>query len=458
MNSILKSEPTFSGFSPDFIPYQRQVIDLIRDYDYSLGNLEILLSGSYGSAKSILLAHIAIRHCLEFPKSRVCVARRALPDVKKTIWREITDHMGDDLIEGKHYTFNRSEMVIRFRNGSEIVAASWADRKYSKFRSLKFSMLIIEEIVENDDQDEVAFNELKARLRRLPHVKQNVLLAATNPGPPTHWVYRYFIAPTSHGRSHVNRFVFYSKTYENPFMDPVYVAQLKRDMPKKEALRYLEGQWIEIKGEVVYYEYVSEDQYRPKIQYIPRLAYPIYLSFDFNIADGKPMSAIMGQFIDDEFHFFNEAVIEGGRTANIIEQWHDTGKFDMRARYILTGDAAGKARDTRNIRSDYDIIKDLLGKIGLNFEYKVPLANPAIRTRHNKVNAYCRNGENRVRMFLYQGCETADEGMKLTKLKPGADYVEDDSKRHQHITTAMGYLVMTALASINERKSRTRDM
>ena len=453
MSLAVKSEPTFTGFSPDYIPYQRQVIDLVGDYDYSQGNLEILLSGSYGSAKSILLAHIAIRHCLEFPKARVCVARRALPDVKKTIWREILDHMGDDLIEGKHYTFNRSEMVIRFKNGSEIIAASWADRKYSKFRSLKFSMLIIEEIVENDDDDERAFKELKARLRRLP-VKQNVLLAATNPGPPGHWVFKYFIEPTLHGQVHANRYVFYSKTYENPFMDPVYVAQLKRDMPAKEALRYLEGQWIEISGEVVYFEYDSAAQYRPTVPYVPSLGHPIYLSFDFNIADGKPMSAIMAQFINDEFHFFNEAVIEGARTANIIEQWHDNGKFDMRARYILTGDAAGKARDTRNIRSDYDIIKELLGKIGVNFEYKVPLANPAIRTRHNKVNAYCRNGEKRVRMFIYQGCKTADEGMRLTKIKSGADYIEDDSKAYQHITTAIGYLVMTALKPDNASKTR----
>jgi hypothetical protein len=31
--------------------------------------------------------------------------------------------------------------------------------------------------------------------------------------------------------------------------------------------------------------------------------------------------------------------------------------------------------------------------------------------------------------------------MKLTALKKGAEYIEDDSKEYQHITTAAGYRI-----------------
>jgi hypothetical protein len=32
--------------------------------------------------------------------------------------------------------------------------------------------------------------------------------------------------------------------------------------------------------------------------------------------------------------------------------------------------------------------------------------------------------------------------MKLTSLKKGADYIEDDSKEYQHVTTSIGYRVV----------------
>lgn len=191
--NVEDSKPYFSAFSPDVIPYQRKVCDLVRDFDYSTGNLEILLSGSYGSAKSVLMAHLLIRHCLENKKSCGAICRRGLPDLKKTIWQEVLDHMSEDFEEGRHYTLNRSEMKIKFSNGSQIICCTWADKRYKKFRSLKLSMLVFEEIVENDDDDKEAFMQLRARLRRIPHVKENICIAATNPDEPGHWVYKHFI-------------------------------------------------------------------------------------------------------------------------------------------------------------------------------------------------------------------------------------------------------------------------
>ena len=154
------------------------------------------------------MAHILVRHCVENPRSRVCIGRRGMPDLKKTIWKEILEHMEKDFIEGRHYTVHLGMMVITFRNGAEIITATWADKRYKKFRSLKLSMLVIEEIVENSEEDMEAFKQLKARLKRLPHVKENILIAATNPDAPSHWVWKYFIEPNSNGSKHPYRHVF----------------------------------------------------------------------------------------------------------------------------------------------------------------------------------------------------------------------------------------------------------
>lgn len=440
------SRPTLCAFDPDAIEYQRQVVDLVRsDFDYSIGNLEILLSGSYGSAKSTLIAHLVVTHCLLYPGAVAGICRRARDDIKKTIWKEILDHIEEDLVEGRDYRINLSELKIRFANGSTVEACFWGDKRYMKFRSRKFSLLAFEEIVENDDDDQEAFKQLKARLRRLPHIVENVLIAATNPGPPTHWVYRYFIEPNLTGR-HKTRRVFYSLTEQNPFLDPAYLEQLRRDLSPKEALRYLKGQWIELHTEVVYYEYDSARQWRKETPYVVNPNYPVGLTFDFNIGDGKPMSAVMFQYIDGTFHFFSECVVDGVRTADIIEEWGARDALAVAQEFVLTGDAAGKHRDTRSSRSDYDIIRHELNARGKKVDYRTPVKNPPIRTRHNRVNAYCKNEAGDCRLYLYKDCKTLDEGMRLTRLKKGADYIEDDSKAWQHVTTALGYGVMTMIS------------
>jgi hypothetical protein len=146
-------------------------------------------------------------------------------------------------------------------------------------------------------------------------------------------------------------------------------------------------------------------------------------------------------------HIFAEMVIEGLRTLENCEQLAAKGLLDYQTKYYVTGDAAGKHRDTRNNRSDYDIIKKFLAgyqtadKKLIDFEMRVPTSNPPIKKRHNLVNAYCLNALQKRRLFVYKDAEMADKGMRLTKLKRGVNYIEDDSPEYQHITTAIGYAI-----------------
>jgi len=443
-----------STFNPNAIPYQREVIDLVRhEYDYSTGNLEILLSGGFGSGKSQLMAHLALTHALLYPKSQVCIARRAMPDLKKTIWREILDHIGDDLIEGRDFTLNKSEMSITLCNGSRIFAASWADKRYAKFRSLKISALFFEELTENDEEDMEAFKQLKSRLRRVPGITENLLVAASNPDSPSHWAYKYFIEPNMNGSKHANRFVFFSKTSDNPFLDPAYIAQLSRDLTPKEKERFIDSLWIDLVGETIYDGYNSEQQYLKTTAYDIRPELPVGLTWDFNIGDGKPMSCAVFQYdpVADEFSFFREVVLYSSRTADTLDELDALDLFDKSYNFEIYGDAAGKNRDTRSLRSDYEIIRKYLDNKNVAYTYHVPPSNPPVRTRHNTVNAYCLNAEGRRRLKVYQGCVTLDEGFRLTKLKKGGNYIEDDSKHYQHITTAVGY----AIVAISKQRIRS---
>ena len=430
------SKPYFSEFNPRAIPYQSDVVDFLDEWDFGTGTPELLLSGSYGSAKSILMAHLAVRHCVENPGARVCLARKALPDLKDTIFKEILEHITEDFVEGKHYRVNHSTAKVTWWNGSEIISRSWSDKKYKKARSLKLSMVVFEELTENNDDDKQAFDTLKARLRRIPTVKENILVAATNPDGPGHWVYKYFFE-----NNQPTRKVFKSVTTDNPFLDPVYIQQLKADLAPREAQRYIYGEWVEIDQDRIYSAYDPELNFL-KTDYTPHPHHPIILAFDFNIGHGKPMSSIAGQFIDGVWHFFDEVVIQGARTQDAIEAWLERSYITHGARVLVHGDASGQARDTRSIVSDYDIIRRALANHGVNVTMEVPRENPPIRKRHNIVNAYCLNEAGARRLFIYNRCKVAHDGMRLSALKKSGDYIEDDSKPYQHITTAIGYSVV----------------
>jgi hypothetical protein len=237
-------------------------------------------------------------------------------------------------------------------------------------------------------------------------------------------------------------------------LPPQYIEQLKADMDPKLARRMIYGEWIEISGEVIYSEYNSELQYRRTEEYKIDPHYPVVLTFDFNLSSNKPMSMCCLQYIDDTFHVFAEVIIDGARTGEVMEELNDRGLLKPELKYTICGDASGKHRDTRSFRSDYDIIFDYLKRAGLKFEYMVPPANPPVRLRHNRVNAYCLNALGERRLFLYKGCATLDEGMRLTKLKPGANYLEDDSKPYQHVTTAIAYAIV-ALSNNNKRQRQS---
>lgn len=173
------------------------------------------------------------------------------------------------------------------------------------------------------------------------------------------------------------------------------------------------------------------------------------------------MSLVLIQYINDTFHIFDEIVIEGMRTLDSCDELASRGLLDYNCKYYLSGDASGKARDTRNNRSDWDIIKKFFSNYTtpngkrIDFELRVPISNPRIRDRHNTVNAYCYNDNQKRRLFVYKRAQTALEGLRLTKLKKGSTFQEDDSASYQHITTAIGYVICQAKRNLTRKKQGT---
>ena len=434
---------SFSSFDPSVIPWQDRALDEILNADYTKGTWEFLLSGAVGSAKTTLGAHLSVRHCLDNVGARCMVGRRARPDLRRTIFQEIMEHIDDeDFVEDVHYRYWEATQKIEFMPWkSEMIPGFWADKKYKRFRSMKLSMALIEELTETENQDKGFLNEIIMRLNRIPGVDQNLLLAMTNPDSPSHWAYDRWMINSSPLRK-----VFYSVTEDNPFLSPTYLEKLKSEMDPKLAERMLYGKWIELSAEKIYYAYDSAMNFRDQT-YTFNPSLPVDVMHDFNIGHGKPMSAAIGQVVNGEFHIARSILIDGARTSGIMEEIANTGDLERGSFVRVYGDASGKHSDTRNIKSDYDIIKQFLANYrkrdgsALAFEMKVPMANPPIRKRHNDVNASCCDVNGVRRLFVYKEAKEADTGFRLTNFRKSADLLEDDSLAQQHVTTAIGYWV-----------------
>jgi PBSX family phage terminase large subunit len=431
--------PSLKEFDPTLIPVQIKVIEDIRqNFDYSNGAHELLLSGSIGSAKSLLMAHLAVTHCLFQANANFMIGRLALPSLKDTLYQMIKDHMGDDVA----YELNDTRGVIRIPGNSKIFCHSWSDKKYKKIRSYPLSAAAIEELTENETID--FYKEIRMRVGRIPSIKENFIICATNPDSPSHWAYKYFIESNSPFRH-----VYYSVTSDNPFLPDWYIEQLKESLTEREVQRMLYGKWLDISTEVIYYAFSEELSLIEDYKVDER--YPIRVTYDFNIGLNKPISCLFYQLINGNFIFFDETVINGANTLESIEDSIGRGLYDYNTNYIIRGDAAGRAKSTKYNKSDYGVIysalNDYVNKFSsLRFVIDVPNSNPPVRKRHIVINGLLKNSHGKTKVFILKSkCPTLIEGLKMAKLKKGASYVEDDSLRSQHITTAMGYGILRDL-------------
>lgn len=450
---MIGSTPNLEEFDPTIIPFQHDIIKLVRqEYNYDLGVLEILMSGSVGSAKSLLASHLIATHCLDNQKAKFCIGRQSLPDLRETLLATLLEHLHVDhkMVEGINFSHDKSKSEITFLNGSKIISRTWGDKKYMKFRSLQLSGLCIEEAVENDVEEwKELYKEALPRVGRLMHVREQLCLLLTNPDEPEHPIYRRFIADAERiapniVRTSDNRYCFYSVTSDNPFLPQNYIKMLLSTYSPEEAQRMIYGKWVSIAKKRIYYSFGEWNKIKG---YKLDKSRPVYIAYDFNIGHNKPMSVVFYQYFDKNFYFFKEIIIYSSRTLDTLEEAENMGILRRDIYYIVQGDAAGSSRTTNYNKTDYDVIREYLSGKGISHRLDVPRANPALRARHTRMNGLLKNGFGDSRIFVdVDGCPTLIDGFKLTKLVKGSIYKENDNDPWQHCTTAAGYGVLKTLS------------
>jgi len=245
----------------------------------------VLFSGAFGAGKSIALCAKALKLSLDYPKNFGYICRKVRATIGLSTLKTFLDLVcPKELIAD----YNKSEGLITLTNGSQLLFGGLDD--YLKLGSLGaggIGFVGIDEAIETVEDD---WNMLEGRLR-LPGVPHQIF-AATNPGPPSHYLYRKFFTEQK-GE------VYQASSYDNPALPEDYKQRLSEfDGIYKD--RYVLGLWKGLEGLV----YSAFDE---KTCLIPRFdidkSWLVYSGHDFGLVNPAALFTAQNPGSGDFFHF-----------------------------------------------------------------------------------------------------------------------------------------------------------
>lgn len=152
---------------------------------------ETLYGGAAGGGKTAAIVAEAVTYCMKWPKARVYIFRKTIPELKQSVIPEIYKQCADYINIAKGMKYNSQDRTFIFNNGS-IIQLAYLENPADmyKYQSAEMHLLIIDELT-HFTEDEYSY--LKTRVRSTGEHPLKVM-CATNPGNVGHgWVKRYFI-------------------------------------------------------------------------------------------------------------------------------------------------------------------------------------------------------------------------------------------------------------------------
>lgn len=253
----------------------------------------VLFSGAFGAGKSVALCTKGLKLSQDYPKNFGLICRKVRATLNQTTIKTFLDLVCPREIIAD---YNKSEGLVTLINGSQILFGGLDDPL--KLGSLNLGWCGIDEAIETAEDD---WKMLEGRLR-LPNVPHQIF-AATNPGPPAHYLYKMFFGSLSKGQ------VFQASSLENPELPDDYRQRLK-EFEGTYYQRYVLGRWVGMEGLI----YSAFDE---KACLVPRFEIPkkwlVYSGHDFGQAN--PAALFYAQDPDTgNFYLFAEFLPGSGQS------------------------------------------------------------------------------------------------------------------------------------------------
>lgn len=154
----------------------------------------------------------------------------------------------------------------------------------------------------------------------------------------------------------------------------------------------------------------------------------IHVGMDFNL---DPMSAVLMTRKGDTLHIFDEIVMFGSNTDEMVAE--------LRERYgngtiVIYPDPASRQRKTSaGGRTDLSILQNA------GFEVRVRNSHAAVRDRINAVNSRLLSNDGQRRLYVDPKCKKVIESLERHTYKEGTSQPEKDG--FDHMNDALGYAV-----------------
>jgi hypothetical protein len=242
-------------------------------------------------------------------------------------------------------------------------------------------------------------------------------------------------------------------TYANENLPEEYKKGLEEIYDDKMKEVYMLGKCINLTTGKAYYAFdKSIHVINAEYEAAAKEGLQVIISFDFNV---NPMCAveivfdrIEGASFSHVYYQVMEYKISSSRTDELCDMILDaiSRRYDFKTTsFIITGDATGTRKSTRNEYNDFDIIIQKFDEYNsklekgaqINFGKMIPDTNPQVRDRVNYVN----NLFEKRKLFICGNSKETARDFNLVSWKKGAEKFSLDKSQKDltHLSDAVGY-------------------
>lgn len=406
---------------------------------------KLLFTGGRGSGKtSSLVGKVLKLSAINAPLPGIWLVP-TWDHVEKTILPAIEDvdpETGEPwFLRPSEYDYHQTKHVLTWPGGGPIWF--WTAENFKSLAGPNVAWLAVDE---PGSIDERAWRNAIARVRHPGARLRQVVASGTPEG--LNWLYDWFGDTT---RSAKNR-VYRMRTTENTELlrnHPDFIDQISENATEAELQSYLDGKFTNLTGALLFPTFNEDEHWTDRVGEADA-SLPLLLTFDFNV---NPMTLGVCQIVagpDGPELLVRDWVAEfGGATVEscctVLKSLYPQGWKQV----VVYGDATGKARSVKSLKSNYQIIQDTLRGWAQSITVKVPSANPPVRDSANAVNRLLKDGKGRTRLWIRRTeprreCRTRHlvQSLQRTSRKTGTDEVEKKAgETHTHAAEALRYLV-----------------
>jgi hypothetical protein len=357
--------------------------------------------------KTFLSTAELISRALSKPDQNVWYCSPTYKASKEVAWDMLTSQIPLEYI---HKT-NETSLTVTLKNGSTISLKGAEKPDNLRGRSLDF--VVLDEFA--DMRKEAWFEVIRPSLSD----RQGGALFIGTPKGRNHFYDLY-----GKGIDHDGGWQSYQyTTIEGGNVPADEIESAKADLDERTFQQEYEAQFVNYSG-IIYYAFKREES----VKRHDGDRSVIHVGMDFNL---DPMSAVLMTRKGDTLHIFDEIVMFGSNTDEMVAE--------LRERYgngtiVIYPDPASRQRKTSaGGRTDLSILQNA------GFEVRVRNSHAAVRDRINAVNSRLLSNDGQRRLYVDPKCKKVIESLERHTYKEGTSQPEKDG--FDHMNDALGYAV-----------------